>query len=131
MSSTDLLMQIILAVVGILSILGTALIANYSIRKTAMESRISTVHKSMRNCLAETIDLIGNLFILAKAIETESLDRKVVSGEDTTESAWDRYWNHLDEIVDKSRRLYTEQLLYLPQSSLKPHKASSEQYAYH
>lgn len=56
--SNNLLLEIITVVVGILGILLTAIGANYSIRQTAKETRVSTTHEKMSSCLVQTFDII-------------------------------------------------------------------------
>jgi len=108
-----LLSVIILATVSILGILITAVIAIISIRKTARESRVSTVHEKMSSCLVPTFDIAWEMIHLLDHVANRVYYRTVDTGE-FKETAYDRYWRELDRLTGENRTLFSQQQLYFP-----------------
>lgn len=117
MEEDNLLSVIILATVSILGILITAVIAIISIRKTARESRVSTVHEKMSSCLVQTFDIVWEMMHLLDHVAHGVYYRKVDT-EEFKETAYDRYWRELDRLTEENRALVSQQILYFPKDLL-------------
>lgn len=113
MEEDNLLSVIILATVSILGILITAVVAILSIRKTARESRVSTIHEKMSACLIQTFDNIWEMMHLLDHVANRVYYQTVDTGE-FKETAYDRYWKELDRLTEENRALFSQQILYFP-----------------
>ncbi len=111
--SNNLLLEIITAVVAILGILSTVIIANHSIRQTAKETRISTTHEKMSSCLVQTLDIIWETMHLLDDVANR-VNYHALDTEKFKETAYDRYWKNLDRLTEDNRALVSQQILYFP-----------------
>lgn len=98
---------------GPIGILLTAIVAIYSIRRTAREARISNIHSQLMSCLADTIYIIGKVLNLLNDIGYHKVYRSIPD-EKIIETAYDRYWREIGELSQKFREIQTKQRLLFP-----------------
>ena len=98
-----------------LGIIATTLIAIYSLRKTAEESRVSGVHSEMCDCLVSTIGILRIILNLVEDVTHNVVYKELPKGE-LGEKAFDRYWRRIGELSDKFDELVPKQRLFLPSS---------------
>ena len=111
--SNNLLIEIKTALVAILSILTTAIIANYSIRNTSKETRVSTTHEKMSSCLVQTLDIIWETMHLLDDVANRA-NYYTFDTEEFIETAYERYWKNLSRLTEDNRALVSQQILYFP-----------------
>ncbi len=108
---------IIPAAASILGVIVGAAITFISIRLTAKESRVSTVHEKMSSCLVQTFDIVWEMMHLLDHVAHGVYYRKVDT-EEFKETAYDRYWRELDRLTEENRALVSQQILYFPKDLL-------------
>ncbi|MBA7647376.1 MAG: hypothetical protein GH143_08420 [Calditrichaeota bacterium] len=113
MNSDILSSNIITALVGIFGAIVGAVIVLFSVRLTARESRVSTIHEKMSACLIQTFDNIWEMMHLLDHVANRVYYRTVDTGE-FKETAYDRYWRELDRLTEENRNLFSQQILYFP-----------------
>lgn len=98
---------------GPIGIAATAIVAVYTIRKTAEESRISNIHTELVGCLVDTVHLIEQVLSLLNDIANHVVYR-TVPGEEITETAYRRYWREIGELSKQFRVMQAKQRLVFP-----------------
>jgi len=91
----------------------TAIVAIYTIRRIARESRISNIHSELVSCLVDTVYLIEQVLSLLDDIANHRIYRAIPE-EEITETAFDRYWRKIGELSDRFREIQSKQRLILP-----------------
>lgn len=98
---------------GPIGIIVTAIVAIYSIRRTAKEARVSNIHAELITCLSDTLFLIERILNLLNDIGYHRVYRSIPE-EQIVETAYDRYWRELGVLSQDFKKLQAKQRLLLP-----------------
>ena len=99
----------------IAGIIVTTIVAIYSIRKTAISNRISSVHSEMLNCMVEGTTYIRETISLLEAISKNVVYYKL-PGKKYVESAFDRYWREIEPIANSFNKFQSKQKFLFPKA---------------
>ena len=108
----ETIFALILTLLSIIGIVGTAYVAIRSIKKTAEENRVSAVHASMCTTLIETTALLSKVLLVLREVAANKHYRTSTGGE-FIETAYDRYWKVVEIISRDYRNLESQHRLYL------------------
>lgn len=90
-----------------------AIIAIVAIRKTAKESRISSVHNYMVDCIIDSIRIINRPLKLLEGISNKVFYERIPE-RDFIETAYDRYWREIKLISEEFSIIQNKQKFLLP-----------------
>ena len=101
--SNGILSSVIIPVAAsIIGVIVGAAITFISIRLSARESRVSTVHERMSSCLVQTLDIIWETMHLLADVANR-VSYRTLDTEEFKETAYDRYWRNLDRLMEDNR----------------------------
>jgi len=99
--------------IPILAMIITALVAVYSIRKTAEENRVSAVHNEMTQCITDSIIRMRMVRKLLNDIANKVSYYRFPEDE-LVETAYDRYWREIQTISTESKLIQAKQMFVFP-----------------
>jgi len=98
---------------GPLGIAITAIVAIYTIRKTAEENRVSNIHAELCSCLVDTVSILHNVLTLLDAVAKKVVYHSVLEGK-IIETGYDRYWREISTLAEKFKAVQAKQRLVFP-----------------
>jgi hypothetical protein len=101
--------------IAIASILATAGVAIFSIRKAAENSKVTTIHQELIKVLADSYSVMSKMIKLLRDIGYHVVYTKVPD-EEIVESAHKRYWRELGHLSDEFNELQFKQRLVVPKN---------------
>jgi len=110
--------DLVTAAVGIVGIIATTIVAMYSIRKTAKESRVTSIHTEMLSCLVDTALLFSKLLNYLNEVSQKVVYQSIPDGADFG-SAYQRYWQELGNISKKFKVIQAKQRFVFPKEIYK------------
>ena len=112
-SNINLVQCIVQISISVVAIGIPAIVAIVVIRKTAKESRISSVHNYMVDCIIDSIQIINRPLKLLEDISNKVFYERIPE-RNFIETAYDRYWGEIKRISKEFSILQNKQKFLLP-----------------
>lgn len=100
-------------IVSACAIIITTVIAIYTIKKNAETSKIANIHHELSVCLTELISIIDQILNLLHAVSYNT-QYKRITDDKIIDTAYDQYWNRIDDLNNQFIKLHGKMLLLLP-----------------
>lgn len=104
------ILTVMIAAIGIFL---TTIIAIKNIRKAAIESRVSNIHREMTSCIIETVFLLNKILTLLREIAAKVFYLSIPEG-NPIGNAYNRYWEDLGDYSAKFQILQAKQRIVFP-----------------
>ncbi len=114
MDITDVL-TIVITAIGIFT---TTIIAIRTIRKSAIESRVSKIHTEMTSCIIETVFIINEVLTLLREIAGKVFYESIPEG-NPIGNAYNRFWGTIDDYSSKLKEIQAKQRIVFPRELYK------------
>lgn len=111
----EIILQVLGPITPILGILITTLVSIVAIRKTAEANRISNIHNEMLQCIIDSVVNIRKVSILLDDISKKASYFRI-PGHEFIETAYDRYWQEIQNISNEFNINQSKQKFVLPKN---------------
>lgn len=108
----EAIIQMAIAIIGIIITAGVAI---YSIRKTAEENRVSSVHNEMIKCVIDSIVIMRTTRDLLRGVANKATYHRLPENE-IIETAYTRYWRDIQKLSSDFNKIQAKQKFVFPKN---------------